>query len=53
LKKPRQARAGKGIRLSPKQLGLLAKQLAAAEDPKEAAHLKERLTRGFYGRPHP
>lgn len=39
----------KGNRLSPEELGLLAKQLAAAHDPKEAAHLKERLTRGFYG----
>jgi hypothetical protein len=40
---------GKGNRLSPEELGLLAKQLASARDPIEAARLKERLTRGFYG----
>ncbi len=40
---------GKGNRLSPRELGLLAKQLEAASDPLEAARLKERLTRGFYG----
>jgi hypothetical protein len=43
------ALAGKGNRLSPEELGLLAEQLAAASDPVEAARLKERLTRGFYG----
>ncbi len=40
---------GKGNRLGPEELGLLAEQLAAARDPVEAARLKERLTRGFYG----
>ncbi|MGH9345834.1 MAG: hypothetical protein ACRD26_01075 [Vicinamibacterales bacterium] len=40
---------GKGNRLSPKELGLLAKKLAAASDPVEAARIKERLARGFYG----
>jgi hypothetical protein len=40
---------GKGNRLSAKELGLLAKQLASASDPTEAARLRERLTRGFYG----
>jgi hypothetical protein len=40
---------GKGNRLGPRELGLLAKQLAAASNPVEAARLKERLTRGFYG----
>jgi hypothetical protein len=40
---------GQGNRLSPDELGLLAKRLAAASDPVEAARLKERLTRGFYG----
>ncbi|MBZ5542567.1 MAG: hypothetical protein LAO07_02670 [Acidobacteriia bacterium] len=40
---------GKGNKLSPEELGLLAKKLAAAKDPLEAARLKERLTRGFYG----
>lgn len=39
----------KGNRLSPEELGLIAKQLAGAKDPKEAARLRERLTRGFYG----
>jgi hypothetical protein len=40
---------GKGNRLSPEELGLLAKKLAAAKDSAEAARLRERLTRGFYG----
>jgi hypothetical protein len=40
---------GEGNRLSPEELGLLAKQLAAATDTIEAAHIRERLTRGFYG----
>jgi hypothetical protein len=40
---------GKGNRLSPEELGLLARQLAAASDPAEAGRIKERLTRGFYG----
>ena len=40
---------GSGNRLSPEELGLLAKQLAVATDPVQAARLRERLTRGFYG----
>jgi hypothetical protein len=40
---------GMGQRLSPAELKVLAKRLAAASDPGEAARLKERLTRGFYG----
>jgi hypothetical protein len=40
---------GEGQLLSPRELGLLAKKLAAARDPVVAARLKERLTRGFYG----
>lgn len=40
---------GRGSRLSPEELGLLAEQLAAASDPTEAARIRERLTRGFYG----
>jgi len=40
---------GKGNRLGPEELGLLAKRLAAASDAIEAARIKERLTRGFYG----
>jgi len=39
----------KGHRLSPEELGLLAKKLAADDDPKEAARLRQRITRGFYG----
>src|ERR1700694_5002259 len=41
--------AGKGNRLGPEELGLLAKRLAAASNSAEAARIKERLTRGFYG----
>ena len=40
---------GKGNRLGPKELGLLAKRLSATSNPVEAARIKERLTRGFYG----
>ena len=40
---------GKGNRLSPEELGLLAKQLASATRPAEAVRIRERLTRGFYG----
>jgi hypothetical protein len=40
---------GRGNRLNPEELGLLAKDLAAAPDAAEAARIRERLTRGFYG----
>ncbi len=40
---------GKGNRLGPEELGLLAKRLASSSNPVEAARIKERLTRGFYG----
>lgn len=40
---------GRGHRLTAEELGLLAKQLASAADPIDAARIKERLTRGFYG----
>jgi hypothetical protein len=40
---------GNGRRLGPEELGLIAKQLAAATNAAEAARLRERLTRGFYG----
>ena len=40
---------GKGNRLNARELGLLAKRLAAASSPAEAARIKEQLTRGFYG----
>ena len=35
---------GKGNRMTPEELGLLAKQLAGAKDSVEAARLKERIT---------
>jgi len=40
---------GRGNRLTPEELGLLAKQLTTAADSTDAARIKERLTRGFYG----
>ena len=40
---------GQGQKLGPEELGALAKRLAKTTDPGEAARLRERLTRGFYG----
>jgi hypothetical protein len=40
---------GKGNKLSPEELGLLARKLSVAKDAGEAARLRERITRGFYG----
>jgi hypothetical protein len=40
---------GQGNKLSPGELGRLAKRLAKTTDLTEAARLRERLTRGFYG----
>ncbi|MGH8245730.1 MAG: hypothetical protein ACREUU_04785 [Gammaproteobacteria bacterium] len=40
---------GKAHLLSPEELGALSKKLARARTPEEAARLKERLVRGFYG----
>jgi hypothetical protein len=40
---------GKGSRLSPEELGLLAKELATVTDAANAGRMRERLTRGFYG----
>ena len=40
---------GKAHRLSPEELGRLAKDLAGCADEARAARLEERLTRGFYG----
>ena len=40
---------GRGNRLGPDELALLAEQLAATTDAIEAARIRERLTRGFYG----
>src|SRR5271157_2743703 len=37
---------GKGNRLSPEELGVLAERLTSASDPLEAARIKERLTHG-------
>lgn len=41
--------AGKGNRLDPPELGKLAQQLVDAPTPEEAARIRERITRGFYG----
>ncbi|MGD0693759.1 MAG: hypothetical protein ABSB82_02790 [Terriglobia bacterium] len=38
-----------GHRLNPKELGLLAKKLANAKNPEDAARVRELMTRGFYG----
>lgn len=40
---------GKGNKLSPRELALLAKRLEKSTDPADAARLKEKITRGFYG----
>jgi hypothetical protein len=40
---------GKGSRLGPEELVLLAKELATASNAADAARIRERLTRGFYG----
>src|SRR5207253_1997422 len=39
----------RGRKLSPKELGLLARKLAETSDSTEASKLKERIARGFYG----
>jgi hypothetical protein len=38
-----------GGRLSPEQLGELARKMAEAHDPAEADRLQEEIVRGFYG----
>ncbi len=40
---------GQGHVLSPAELHILVRKPASSKDPGEAARLKERLTRGFYG----
>ena len=40
---------GQGVRLGPAELKRLAADLASARDPKAAARIRERMTRGFYG----
>jgi hypothetical protein len=39
----------KGHRLSPVDLGQLAKRLAKTKNPEAAARIRESITRGFYG----
>jgi hypothetical protein len=40
---------GEAYKLSPEELGLLARKLALSKDAAEASRLRERLARGFYG----
>lgn len=40
---------GQSQLLSPRELQLLGRRLARAKDAAEAARLRERMTRGFYG----
>jgi hypothetical protein len=40
---------GRAQLLSPKELRVLARKLTQTTDPRDAARLKEQLTRGFYG----
>lgn len=40
---------GQAQLMSPEELGIVAKKLARASDPKQATRLRERLARGFYG----
>ena len=40
---------GQGHLLGPKELEILGRKLQKAKEPTEAARLRERLTRGFYG----
>jgi hypothetical protein len=41
--------AGEDRRLSPEELGQLAKRMVEAKDPIEADRLQEEIVRGFYG----
>ncbi|HWX23878.1 MAG TPA: hypothetical protein VN083_02500 [Vicinamibacteria bacterium] len=40
---------GEAHKLSPEELGLLARKLAFAKDAGEVARVREALARGFYG----
>ena len=40
---------GRSARLSPAELKRLAGDLSRSRDPKAAARIRERMTRGFYG----
>jgi len=42
-------RLGAQRKLSPNELGRLAKELAATDDPVEAVVLREEIVQGFYG----
>lgn len=42
-------RAAENRRLSPEELGELAKRMAEAKDPAEADRLQQEIERGFYG----
>jgi hypothetical protein len=48
-KKPSAKSAGENRVLTPDELGKLAKQMAGARDPAEAARLRKEIVRGFYG----
>ena len=39
----------RGLKLSPDELGELARQMVEAQDSAEADRLKEEIVRGFYG----
>jgi hypothetical protein len=41
-------RAGENTRLSPEELGKLAKRMVEAKDPAEGDRLQEEIVRGFY-----
>jgi hypothetical protein len=43
-------RKAEGRRLTPDELGALAKQMTETKDPAEADRLQEEIVRGFYGR---
>ncbi|HEY3915823.1 MAG TPA: hypothetical protein VGN61_15150 [Verrucomicrobiae bacterium] len=44
-------RKAESRRLTPDELGELAKQMTETKDPAEADRLQEEIVRGFYGRP--
>jgi len=44
-------KAGENRRLTPDELGELAKEMAATKDSAEADRLQAEIVRGFYGRP--
>ena len=44
-------KAGEDRRLTPEELGELARQMVEAKDPREADRLQTEIVRGFYGGP--